>query len=193
LLTNMGRFDESLVHAEKAVELDPHSPIVRYEVAMNYHFSRRFERSVKQALQDVERDPDFWVHRWGLAALYSHLDRHDEAIDSGRSAVEMSGESLWTLCTMGWILARAGQVDEARSIAADLDRRAENEFVTPFRRSTIHVGLGDYDRAFELLDEAVETRDPQTVLITVWPAFDPIRDDPRLDALLRRMGLADTH
>jgi len=189
LLTNMGRFDESLVHAEKAVELDPHSPVVRYEVALNFHFSRRYERSVEQALQDVERDPDFWVHRWGLAALYSHLDRHAEAIESGRSAVRMSGESPWSLSTLGWILARAGDVDEARRIAADLDRQAEEVFVSPFRRSTIHVGLGDYDRAFELLDEAVEVRDPHAALINVWPAFDPIRDDPRLEVLMRRMGL----
>jgi TolB-like protein/Tfp pilus assembly protein PilF len=191
LLTNMARFEESLVHAEKAVELDPHSPIMRYEVTLNYHFSKRYERAVEQALRDIERDPDFWVHRWGLAALYSHLERHDEAIEAGRDAVRMSGNGPWSLCSMGWILARAGQVDEARKIDAELEARAQEEFITPFRRSTIHIALGDLDRAFELLEEAIEVRDPQTVLVNVWPAFGPIRDDPRLQALMRRMGLGD--
>jgi tetratricopeptide (TPR) repeat protein len=187
----MARFEESLVHAEKAVELDPHSPIMHYEISLNYHFSERYELALEQALRDVERDPDFWVHHWGLASLYSHLGRHEEAIEAGRNAVRMSGDSPWSLCTMGWILARAGQVDEARRIDAVLEARSQQEFVTPFRRSTIHIGLGDFDRAFELLEEAVEIRDPQTALINVWPAFDPLRDDPRLDALMRRMGLVD--
>ena len=191
LLTNMGRFEESLVHAEKAVELDPHSPIMRYEISLNYHFSRRYERALEQALRDVERDPDFWVHHWGLAALYSQLGRHEEAIEAARSAARMSGDSPWSLCTLGWVLARAGLTEEARQVDAELERRAELEFITPFRRSTIHIGLGDFDRAFELLEEAVEVRDPQVALVTVWPAFDPIRDDPRLDALMRRMGLGD--
>ena len=189
LLTNMGRFDESLVHAEKAVELDPYSPIVRYEVAMNYDFSRRYDRALEVALQDVEREPEFWVHRLGLGMVYSHLQRHAEAIDSGRDAVRISGEVPWSLCTMGWILARAGEVEEARQIAADLDLRAEQEFVTPFRRAMIHIGLGDHDRAFALLDEAVEIRDSQAVLLNIWAVFDPIRDDPRFDTLIRRMGL----
>ena len=124
LLTNMARFEESLVHAEKAVELDPHSPIMHYEISLNYHFSERYELALEQALRDVERDPDFWVHHWGLAALYSHLGRHEEAIESGRNAVRMSGDSPWSLCALGWILARAGQVDEARRIDAELERRA---------------------------------------------------------------------
>jgi TolB-like protein/Tfp pilus assembly protein PilF len=191
VLTNMGRFEESLVHAEKAVELDPHSPIVRYEITMNYHFSRRYNLTLEQALRDIERDPEFWVHHWGLASIYSHLERHDEAIEAGRKAVRMSSESPFALCALGWILARAGEVEEARQVDAELEAREQLGIFTPFRRSTIHIGLGDFDRAFELLEEAVEIRDPQTVLVSVWPVFDPLRDDPRLDALMRRMGLGD--
>ena len=191
VLINMGRVDESMVHAQKAVELDPHSPIVRYEIALNYHFSRRYDLALEQGLRDLERDPDFWVHRWGIAYIYSHLERHDEAIEAGREAVRMSGESPFSLCALGWILARAGEVEEARQIDAELEAREQLGIFTPFRRSTIHIGLGDFDRAFELLEEAVEIRDPQAVLVNVWPVFDPIRDDPRLDALMRRMGLED--
>jgi tetratricopeptide (TPR) repeat protein len=185
----MARFDESLAEAEKAVELDPHSPIMRYEVTLNYHFSRRYEQAIDNALRDIERDPDFWIHHWGLAALYSEVGRHTEALQAARDAARMSGDNPWSLCTLGWVLARAGHREEARRIDADLEALARDEFVTPFRRSTIHIGLGDHDRAFELLDEAVDVRDPQTALIVVWPAFDPLRDDPRFDDLLRRMGL----
>jgi TolB-like protein/Tfp pilus assembly protein PilF len=189
LLTNMARFDESMVHARRAVELDPHSPIVKYEIALNYHFSRRYDEALEAALAAIEEDPDFWVHRWGLAAVLSQLGRDDEAIETAIDAVEMSGESPWSLCTLGWTLARAGRPEEALEIDEKLEQMARERFVTPFRRATIHVGLGNYDRAFELLAEAVEVRDPQVVLINVWPAFDPLRDDPRLEALMRRMGI----
>jgi hypothetical protein len=51
--------------------------------------------------------------------------------------------------------------------------------------------MGEIDRAFALLDEAVRVRDPQAILLNAFPAFSTLRDDPRFSALLERMGLAE--
>jgi len=51
-------------------------------------------------------------------------------------------------------------------------------------------GLGQLDEAFSWLDQAFTNRDGWLVGLSVEPGFDPLRDDPRYQQLLRRMGLS---
>ena len=63
-------------------------------------------------------------------------------------------------------------------------------------RTVSHVDLaglyaeaGQADAAFAQLDEAFERREPQLLHVVAAPAFDGLRQDPRYDALLRRIGI----
>jgi hypothetical protein len=47
----------------------------------------------------------------------------------------------------------------------------------------------DNDRALELLEKALEERDPRMAHINVSPIFDCLRQDKRFAALVGRMGL----
>ena len=53
----------------------------------------------------------------------------------------------------------------------------------------IHVGLGDADRAFELLDQAYEDRAFFLPFIGLDLPYEPLRSDPRFVDLLDRIGL----
>ena len=53
-----------------------------------------------------------------------------------------------------------------------------------------YAALGDYDRAFELLDEAVAANTEGWALRTD-PDLDILRGDPRFEALLERARLDD--
>ncbi len=55
----------------------------------------------------------------------------------------------------------------------------------------IYFGLGERDKAFECLDKACELRSTQLVWINLFPELDSVRSDPRFQAILRRMNLAD--
>jgi hypothetical protein len=48
---------------------------------------------------------------------------------------------------------------------------------------------GEPDRAFAWLEKAFERRTPGLLHVPVDPFFDPIRADPRIDDLCRRVGL----
>jgi hypothetical protein len=52
----------------------------------------------------------------------------------------------------------------------------------------IHVGLGDHDRAFALLEKAYEARSWYLTWLKVEPTLDPLRKDPRYADLMRRVG-----
>ena len=58
-----------------------------------------------------------------------------------------------------------------------------------YQVASIYSLRGDHDRAFAALERGYAIRDPGLVLIQLHRAFDPLRDDPRYDAFLKKMGM----
>ena len=66
---------------------------------------------------------------------------------------------------------------------------AAQGYVPPFSLACVHLGLKEIDVAFEWLSRAVEECDQFMMPIKSYKFFDPIRDDTRFHALLRKMNL----
>ena len=62
--------------------------------------------------------------------------------------------------------------------------------MSAYHVAAIYGALGDTDEAFEWLDRAYEERSPWIGYMNVDPRLDPLRSDPRFDALLRKARLA---
>jgi serine/threonine-protein kinase len=52
----------------------------------------------------------------------------------------------------------------------------------------VHLGLGEYDRALEWLETGVARRQMPLSALKVHPIYDPLRHEPRFQALLVRIG-----
>jgi len=50
-------------------------------------------------------------------------------------------------------------------------------------------GAGDNTRALDYLERAADDRDPDLPYVSCHPVFDPLRANPRFQALLQRMNL----
>jgi hypothetical protein len=74
-------------------------------------------------------------------------------------------------------------LDELRQLA--VERR-----VSPYHLALIYAGLGEKDRAIELLDQAFDERAERLVWLRADPRFDKLRSDARFNDLLQRIGLA---
>ncbi len=68
---------------------------------------------------------------------------------------------------------------------------ATQKYVDPFNLALVRVGLNDKDRAIELIRTTVTQRSPAVVQLTVEPVWDPLRDDPRFQDLVRRMNFPE--
>ena len=93
------------------------------------------------------------------------------------------------LATLGYGYARAGRTSEARGVLKGLEALAGGGNVA-MMLAKVHTGLGQLDEAFSWLDQAFTNRDGWLVGLSLEPGFDPLRNDPRYQQLLRRMGLA---
>ena len=85
----------------------------------------------------------------------------------------------------------AGQEARAREILAELDRLARERYVMPYHLAYVHTGLGEHERAIDLLEAAEEERGGGVYGIKGSFLFTPLRGHPRFRALLRRMNLGE--
>jgi hypothetical protein len=99
----------------------------------------------------------------------------------------MHGTGSYTFATLGYALARGGKLGEARRIADELERLREREYVSPVALATVQLGLGDLERALDWAERAYEERRGWLAYLTVNPLVDPLRGNPRFEALVARM------
>jgi DNA-binding winged helix-turn-helix (wHTH) protein/TolB-like protein/Tfp pilus assembly protein PilF len=184
LLSMLGKFGMAHAEFELARELDPVSPIILTDLAQLYNFEKDYSRSL-QTLDDVLKlDPAFHLahDRKGIAFLL--MRRPKEALEEFRIADRETGRQQWVGLD-AWAAVAAGK----RKEALELVRRAEIERPNAFVLAVIWAQLGDNDRAMQWLEPVYEARGGGFASLKVNPIFDPLRSDPRFQALLHKMNL----
>jgi DNA-binding winged helix-turn-helix (wHTH) protein/TolB-like protein/Tfp pilus assembly protein PilF len=84
----------------------------------------------------------------------------------------------------------AGQKEKVQPL---LDEAASNgTYVCPYESAAAHLSIGDRERALSLLNEAVEKRSNCLIFLRNDPRMKVLREDPRYQVLLTRVGLDDT-
>jgi adenylate cyclase len=182
------RFREAQAVLERALELDPLSPYSFYNQGVCFYFQRQYEAAIDALKMAGELDPRFREAQYMLAHAYMYKLDHGQAI---AQLLELpSGPydaTRWG--ALGEAYARAGDRTRAELALRELDVLAETGYVSPLTRAAIRAGLGDWDRMFEDLEEAYQTRCPWMCMLKVEPRYDLVRSDPRFLYLLERMHL----
>jgi TolB-like protein/Tfp pilus assembly protein PilF len=189
-LSAMGRFDEALAEIAQAAELDPLSPIISENAGKIFYRARRYGEAIRQCQETLEKNPDFPQAHDCLGLAYEQEAMLEEAIAEFQKAVELSPGS-WQLGALGRTYAKAGRRREALEIADELEQLSEEGYVSRGSLASMYASLSDNDRAFEWLEKGYEDRDWLVAFLLVDPRFDPLRDDPRFQDLLRRMNFPE--
>jgi len=185
-----GRADESIAEARQAKALDPFTSRSWGQVGFAMFHARRYDEAVTELRHASEMDPsDGWV-LWFLGMALTELGRFDEAIPTLERAVSVSKGSAAFLGSLGNACARAARRERALAIRDELVERAGRGYVTPAAFVFVYAGLGDKERAFEWLEKAAADQTNLMQFLRVHPLLDPLRSDPRFDAMLRQVGLA---
>jgi TolB-like protein/Flp pilus assembly protein TadD len=188
-LMPQGRLREAIAELERALEWDPLSYQVHLWRAIMSSLARESDRAIEQARLLIELEPAAGPGHWVLGVALTRQGRFDEGIASLQRAVDLSGGAAMLLGWLGLILGVGGRVDEARGVLSRLEAMSRTSYVPPASFAWVYVGLRDVDRAFEWLDRAVDARDQLMMPIKSYVFFDPLRNDPRFHALLRKMKL----
>ncbi|MDT7806913.1 MAG: hypothetical protein QOJ70_726 [Acidobacteriota bacterium] len=188
-LSALGRYEEALAEVRKAQEIDPFSLLINDATGFCYWNARRYEQAAAQCHKTIARDPGFFMARYGLAMTYAHTGRHAEGVEQARIAARLSNESPLALATLGHACAAAGHMEEAAGLLERLKAMSRLGYIPPYYMATVSVGMNRPDEAIEFLEKSFECRDGWLTWLGVEPRFDPLREDPRFQNLLRRIGL----
>ncbi len=188
-LRSMGRLDEGIAEAKRAVELDPLSQIANGNLGRTYNFARQHDQAIAQARRALELDQNSFPALRNLVVAHALMGKYPEAAAEGNTMLRLFGRDQTDLSLLGWTYARSGQQSEARKLIAELKEQAKKSYVFPSYLAYIHIALGEKDEALALLEKAYEERDSNMIDLKVDPIYDPLRSDPRFVELLRRMNL----
>jgi DNA-binding winged helix-turn-helix (wHTH) protein/tetratricopeptide (TPR) repeat protein len=187
-LAGLGRFDAALLQIRRAREIDPLSVLVSANVGFILYRAGRHDEAIAQLRRAAQMEPDSPMVRYRLGLAYGGLGLHEEAL-AEFSAMHPSPTDPVGFTGIARSLALLGRRAEALQLLEQIKEYARAEYFPSAWIADVYVALGDFDRAFELLDQAVEER----TIVLLWLAYDrnwdPLRADPRFPAILARIGL----
>ncbi|MFL5312327.1 MAG: tetratricopeptide repeat protein [Myxococcales bacterium] len=186
LLATLGRFEEARVQAEQAVRLDPASLVVNNMLGLVFYASGDYPRAIEALRRTLELYPGSPMARGFLAFAYVGAGRNQEALAeiAGVSDADIEHAAL-----RAFVLWAAGEREAGRRLARELVERPRQEAIRTGILASLHALLGDRDRAFSLLDQAVAEKDWTLREVKISPALDPLRGDPRFAKLLAKLNL----
>src|SRR5712692_11420972 len=179
LLIVQGHNSEALAEAHHALDLDPVNPLFHDVLAETYYFGRSFDAAIDEALQVVKIHPGDLSAQFWLGSAYREKKMYPQAIETFQHARQLSGDYPFMVMAYGHTQALAGNAAEARAALQKLQQLARTRFVPNLYPAAIHVGLGEPDEAFRLLDLAYQEKVDRLVYLNVDPMADPLRSDLR--------------
>jgi serine/threonine-protein kinase len=185
----LGRHDEAIELGRRVAQNDPLSPLAILWLATTLAMARRYDEAEEALRRGRELDPDFLPGLSETAEVAVQQGRLDDALEAATRAASLGGDQPMYIALRGRVGAIAGRPDDARDALRRLEDLAAERYVPAFEIALLHTVLGDADAAFGALERAVDERYWRVLFLRVDPRLDSLRDDPRFEPLVERLGI----
>jgi TolB-like protein/Tfp pilus assembly protein PilF len=190
-LAFQGRFDESIAETRRAAELDPQNP----QVPIDGIFAPTWKGDVASAKalmrRSAEIDPTFYFPEFADGWIDVETGQPADAVPHFERAKGMGSPAF----ASAWLAYAYGASGDRARAAAEVERLKKLSLrgsVTAFNLALVALGQGDRPRAVSYLEQAYAADSQWLGWLGQGRVFDPLREDPRFTALLRRLRLEGT-
>lgn len=189
-LTAMADLPRAITERQRAVSIEPRSPLLNAALGEAYYEARRYSDSIKSNQQALLIDPRYADAIINIGRASEQMRMYPQAQQYYQSILTFAPHEPALLALLGHLYAVTGRQAEAREIISQLQQMSRSKYVPSLYVALIYIGLGEKDQAFAWLDKAYEERCDFLVYLPTDPMADPLRSDPRFSALLERLHLA---
>jgi TolB-like protein/DNA-binding winged helix-turn-helix (wHTH) protein/tetratricopeptide (TPR) repeat protein len=189
-LNDEGRFEEAIAEIRRALEIDPLSLVINSDEGIVFSSARQYDQAIEYFKKAMEMDPNFPDTHAMLGWTYVRKGMYQEAISEFEKARALFGSPTSQLDGLIYAYGRSGNRSEALKVRDKLERltKQHNAQIPWENWVYIHIGLGDHDKAFAILEKAYREGLSVKRLLDA-PYLDPLRSDPRFQDLVRRVGV----
>jgi tetratricopeptide (TPR) repeat protein len=194
VLSPRGQCDQAVAEMKRALELDPFSTIMNANLGFIYVHGRRYPEAIAQLRKTVELNPNFAYSHLMLGFALEASGNLTEAITEYEKLYASEKGAELKDRTFGVALlahAYGQQGDRAKALqffAEAKEREAQKGKISPYAFAMACLGLGQTDEALTALERSYQTREAIAISnIRVDPLLDPLRGDPRFEALAEKI------
>lgn len=180
VLSNLERNDEAMEEAKKIKEYDPLSVSSDIQIALIYYRKRDYEQTGKILSDLLQRFPDDTRVKYSQVYQLLKTNRPKEAAEMIEPLYHTGKEEdrVFAAAPLGYAYAKMGRREEALKIISDLREIRKRIYVPAQEDALIYVALGDFDKAFDNLQQSCSEKFSS---LPNW-ITDPIVDEVKADA-----------
>ncbi len=188
-LPTVGKLGEAIAEMRRSVALDPIFPKSSRWLSRFLLYAGDYSEAISQSQKTLELDHEYFQSYLDAGSATLAQGDPEKALDWYRrgQALENSVRSYDALIVRA--LAPLDRREEGQEILSRLEEEARRHYVREEILAMGYAAMGNFDSAFACLDRAVQARSAGVIYLHLDPGYAPLRDDPRFDALVKRIGL----
>jgi tetratricopeptide (TPR) repeat protein len=188
-LPSVGQLDEGIREMREALKLDPLSAHFTRWLGRFLLYSGDYDGAIEQCQRTIEMDPHYFQAFLTAGSAYLGKGQAETALEWFRrgQSLETSVRSYDALIVRA--LAAMRQQEEALAILERLEEESKTHYLRAEVLAMGHAAVGNLDRAFQRLDDAVHARSAGLIYVHLDPAYEPLPSDPRFQELTKQIGV----
>jgi TolB-like protein/Tfp pilus assembly protein PilF len=173
----MGQSGAGIAALRRAVVLDPLSSTPYGALGEALYAARRYGEAATVFSQGINVDPNFKLtYAFRGLALYGLGD-----LEKARASCESQRDDWLSQVCLAVVYNKLGRRADAEAVLAKLKATQGDD--AAYQYAQIYAQWGARPKALEWLDKAMSVRDPGLEFLKADPLFDPLRKEPRFQAI----------
>jgi TolB-like protein/Flp pilus assembly protein TadD len=190
MLSFLGRHDEAIIEINHAIEINPISPAITMAQFSILESRGEYEKALKRAEDFFRLEKENTLAKRAVATFSFHLGDHARVIGIGEHlSTQDDRQKFAFLSLLSSSYQKTHQTEKADETLRQLEQLAQSDTKALYSLAVNYAELGRADDAVWALQKCFEQREERIVWINVEPRLVSVRNDARVQDLVRKMHL----
>jgi TolB-like protein len=182
----LGHADTAISRARHGVALDPLNPLSHRALGDTLRYARRYDEAIAAYQASIAADPEHSAEAEALRGLSYYLAGN---LSLAQSSCEARPDFFRSRVCRAVVYGRLGRHGDAAAVVAEIKQNGGD--AAAYQYAQIYAQWGDRKTALDWLENAMRLRDPGLVYLKTDPLMDPLRNEPRFQAVMRALKFPD--
>ncbi|MDX1459994.1 MAG: tetratricopeptide repeat protein [Xanthomonadales bacterium] len=185
IATVLGKYREALEYVEAAIVLDPITPELHTYVGNAHWGLLQFDQAIAAYEKALELSPGYPGNHQRIARILLQQGKPEAALE----AANREPSEIYRLTSQSMAHFALGNIEQSDQLLNELIEVGSE--VAAAQIAQVYGMREDADKAFEWLEHSYANRDSGTIGMVGDPSFFALRDDPRFEAFVEKIGLLE--